>query len=581
MLDMLFLFLTSKSKRISFKFFESVNELREFINRGYNFSNYNNDERLHFLQLLIKAAEGVMINCKLENLNININKEVLNVDDIVINENNMNDYDSSEISLNEYRRSAEDVFYNIFVIFIHNFKEEGGEFFFQWINKLLTEANINDPTITTDLNRMLVVEVVLIVVKSTIECFEVETISPAYINQFCKYILSSQLLNSENFIYFLLLFLDQASPFINKEEELMMSVTDLLINTMNIKFLENISARILQEIALFNTTPNVEAFNKVFTVFSSKYDTLHPETLCLLTDFLCNIIAILDKSTNKLTKFSVEEIVQFYKAILSIPSERLVKINSIIDGLNQTDYPKVKYEFLKAHNIYHNVLKTSYFLDKTLLRNVFAIFINDTHEIIKKIYLIFINDSFVIKEISKTFTKSVHHLGQDSLLYFDFVNELMLKAYLDNPENYTSLLVFNYLYPEAIKNSPEKKEYIANSFLDLCDLVYKNLHLMKTNQVDAIIAFAQLIVNVFNELDHLLIKPDSFNALVNLLLDAIKSVCEPIMNKSVLKALSNIISNERLIGREVLNAKFSEIVYHVFASCDHFDSGSIIDVICI
>jgi hypothetical protein len=580
MLDLLFMFLTSKSRKLSFKFFESINELREFVNRGYNFYNYNNEEKISFIQFLIKLAEGVMINSKLQSLDINVNKEVINIDDIKIGSGDTDDFDTSEISLNDYRKSAEDVFYNIFVMFIHNFKEEGGELFFQWINKLLTEANVNDPLIVNDLNRLLVVEVVLNVVKSTIECFEVETVSHSYINQFIRYILKSQLLNSQNFIYFFLLFLDTASSFINKDTDVMMPVIELLINTMSIRYLESISARILQEIALFNNVPNVNAFNVVYNVFKERYDSLQHETLCLLTDYLCNMVGILDKSTNKIIQYDPSELSQFYKAILVIPSERISKVNILLDGISTNDLAKIKYEFLKAHSIYHNVLKTSYFLDKKLLRSMFSIFMNDIQAILPKIFTLFLKDNNVIKETSKTFTKAIHHLGEESILYFDYINELFLRVYIDNPDNFYVLNVYTYLYPEAIKNSKEKKDYIATTFMDLCDLVCKNIHLMRANQVDTITAFAQVLINVFNvnELDYLVVKPDSFNAVVNLFLDAVKSVSEPTMNRSVLKAISNIISSPRLISPDILVLKFEEIVYHVFSSCDHFDSGSIIDV---
>ena len=73
---MLYFFISHKSKRISFKFFETTNEMREFINRGYKFSNYDDQQKFEFLQYLIKISECVMINSKLKTYNIKVDREI-------------------------------------------------------------------------------------------------------------------------------------------------------------------------------------------------------------------------------------------------------------------------------------------------------------------------------------------------------------------------------------------------------------------------------------------------------------------------------------------------------------------------
>ena len=91
-----------------------------------------------------------MNNCKLKSLNIKYdliyNNNLLSLDlehtnssnilnsnnNLIPNENEI-ESDLNEISVVDYRNSAEDVFVNIFLILLMNFKDEGAKFFFEKI----------------------------------------------------------------------------------------------------------------------------------------------------------------------------------------------------------------------------------------------------------------------------------------------------------------------------------------------------------------------------------------------------------------------------------------------------------------
>ena len=51
-----------------------------------------------------------------------------------------------------------------------------------------------------------------------------------------------------------------------------------------------------------------------------------------------------------------------------------------------------------------------------------------------------LNFGFFIGDIDDP---SLHHLGETTILYFDIINDLMLKTYIENPENHSCLSVIN------------------------------------------------------------------------------------------------------------------------------------------
>ena len=64
-------------------------------------------------------------------------------------------------------------------------------------------ANVNDPSILNDKNRLLAVEIVLYVMTSIIESFESLEISTKIVSDFTLFILNSQLINNDNMISFI------------------------------------------------------------------------------------------------------------------------------------------------------------------------------------------------------------------------------------------------------------------------------------------------------------------------------------------------------------------------------------------
>ncbi len=201
LLELLFYFAGHKNRKVSFKFIESISEMREFINRGYKFYNYSDDEKIQFLNYLIKICESVMKNSRLKSLKLDMNsftkKDSLEIQDLEAlqeSENPSDEFDDNEdnMSVQEYRKGAEDYFYNIFLIFTHNFTEEGADYFFRWLMGILNGLNLNEDSIASDENRLLIIDVILLVVKSILDSFDVTGISDKYILNFCTHLITSK-----------------------------------------------------------------------------------------------------------------------------------------------------------------------------------------------------------------------------------------------------------------------------------------------------------------------------------------------------------------------------------------------------
>lgn len=591
--EILFYFISHKNRKISYKFFETLNEMREFINRGYKFYSYSDEEKLQFCNFLIKICESVMLNSKLKKfvtLNFqNLKKDILFIEDISSlqtpsDEFNDDDYDTQGISVIDYRKNAEDIFYNIFLIFSYNFHEPGAEFFFNWINKILTDIDINSESIISDNNRLLVVEVVLLVMKSVLDSFEVTEISPKYIINFCGLLLNSKILQNENFVISFILFLDQASPFIAKDTNLFLSLVQFLLNISKIKILESVATYVLLEISDFLKFPHVESFSIIYKLYSENYDLFSPQSLINVCDTLSNVVGILDKDNNNLIGSTNEELISYFSAILQPATERIHKtyeylialINGNISEFD-VDQNKLKIEFMKNYNVFHSVLKKSYFLNNIILKHIFDYYMRELFLVTDTILKYFVKDSNFIKEISKTYVKVVHHLGEEMGEYFEKINELMLNAYINNCDNYPCLVVLKFLYSEVAKDK-EKKDYISVNFIKLCDIISKNILIMKKNQIDLLDNFSQLFVKVLDTVNYLYLNQEIFNNCIALFLDALKSISEPSMNKNVIRVLSRIISDTHIIQKEISSPKFQDIIVGIFYNLDHYESSSIQDV---
>jgi hypothetical protein len=597
LLELFFYFSGHKNRKISFKFIESVNEMREFINRGYKFYNYNDEEKIQFLNYLIKISENVMTNCKPKSLKLDIGsfskKETLEFQDlekVQIDEEADNIQDEEEnLSVQEYRKGAEDYFYNIFLIFTHNFHEEGAEYFFRWLMGILNDLNVNEDSIASDENRLIIIHVILLVVKSILDTFDVTGISDKYILNFCSFLITSKIFGNEKMIIEFLVFLDQASSFIGRDNYLLNNTVQFLINVGKIKLLENISSYILLSISDFLKFPSTHSFGLVYEFYKTNYDSFSPQTLSYLCESLCGFVSVMDKEQKSLINITEDEVISYFALVTQPATERIHRDYTILrnyvsgesnSNVNQIslDFNKIKLDFLRNYSVLHNTLKKSFFLSRNILKNMFLIYMKEISEVTLFVFEYFVKDTIFIKELTKTYSKLLYYLEGDGVQYFDYFNNLILNAYLNNYENYTLLQILKVLYSETAKYSNEKKQYCSTNFIKLCDIINKNVYLMKKNHIELIDLYAQLFIKVLENVDYLIINEDVVQNMISLFIDAIKTIAEPSMNKSVLKSFTKIVGDRNFIPVEILEKKFYQIVYEVYSAADHYESVSVNEV---
>ena len=201
--------------------------MKNFIKGNYNFSNYNTDEKIQFMNYLIKILYNITNNClyktilkkqdillteeyiTIQNININNNKDNIN-NNIKEKEDDIDEI--NEITVDDYRTAAEDAFINIFEIFAVNYGKDGVNYFLNEVTKdiiPLLEKGIDDLT----QQNILYVEVVIYIIKNISNSFEDLSLDKTPLNKFVLIIMKSQIvLNNFILINFLLL-IDAANSY--------------------------------------------------------------------------------------------------------------------------------------------------------------------------------------------------------------------------------------------------------------------------------------------------------------------------------------------------------------------------------
>jgi hypothetical protein len=380
-----------------------------------------------------------------------------------------------------------------------------------------------------------------------------------------------------------LIFLEKASSFIGRDTLLLNNTVQFLVNIGKIKLLENISSYILLSIADFLKFPSIDCFGLIYELYKNNYDMFSLSTLSNLSECLCGFVSVLDREQKTLINLKEDDVISYFALVLQPTTERIKSDFRILqtyvnDPSFDLDFNKVKMNFMKNYTVYHYTLKRSFFLSKNILKSMFLLYMNENSEVTSFLFKYFVNDSNFIKELSKTYAKLLHYLDREALEFFDFFNELIMNAYVNNIENYSLLSVLKVLYSQTAKYSNEKKQYITENYIYLCDVINKNVYLMKNNHIELIDTYALMLIKVLDTVDYLVINESVVMNMISLFIDAIKTIAEPSMNKNVLKALSRIVEDRKFLPKEIIDKKFYDIVYEVFYAVDHYESVGVIEV---
>ena len=616
-LNLFFFFISHKIRKISQLFFETIPIIKNFINGNYKFSNYSQNEKIEFLNFLLKILLNIINNCTFKTIkkkqDILLRNEYISI--YLVNDNNQKikenegDYedDINEITIEDYRTGAEDVFSNIFAIFASNYGKEGVNFFFEQITKDIFPL-LNKPINEFEEKDILSVEVIIYAIKCIVESFETLDLDRTPLNKFTLLLISSQIILNKYILLNILLLIEEESDIFEYNKSFYSELIIFLLNELTLKINEKDSEEINRLIStvllsICNASDGIfieEIWEKMYQVYFHYYDKFSFLALYNLTESLsCSLIIQEDGSNSeeenkKQTKdyLSKEEIINHSQKLIECPIIRIIKIGEITSNKNNSEIygnkemeNKLRLEIIKNFNVMTCILKQcSYLDDKSIISEIFNLIYNKISEHLNIIINEFNKDNEIIHCIMNTLTKCSSHINIDSLeKIFPKFNELMIKSFLNNNDNYQCINVLKNIYSLKLQNIKNKdfsnKDYaeIYNYFLKLNRQICSNIITSSNYQLELMQCLSSLFVVIFpqlnsiNQEDYVIISDT-----IILLNEGIKTLCENNIINNILYAFISFIESP---NKELVEQKYNEIVNNVFSSFEHFNQKTIVSFV--
>ena len=605
--NLFFYFICHKMRKISQLFFETISVIRNFIKENYKFSNYSDNEKIQFMNFLIKILFNITNNC--------IYKKILEKQDILLAEeyitiknnsnnnsnNNINNKepeddvidDINEITIEDYRIAAEEVFIDTFGIFAENYDKNGVNYFFTEITKdiiPLLSKNINE----INEQNLLSIEVVIYIIKTVSNSFEELNLDNTPLNQFVLIIIKSQIVLNNFILVNFLLLLDEASTSLNYTNSFFSEIILFLLNQLSMKMnsdfnsiqMNKLISLILNHICDACTNIFVsEAWDKIYQVYVYYYDKFNFEILVNITESLCSLlIAEENENQNAPTNIlSKDIIINYFTKIMEISIIRIIKIGEIIENKNkeingdQEKEKKVKFEIIKNFGAITCVLKHSSFIeDKSIINKIFDDFYKKTYRQLSIIINEYNKESDIMNSFMTTFTKCSSLLNTESLnsIYQNF-NELMINSYFINNENYQCINVLKNIYNLKLQNIKDKnmtnKEYVEiyNNFLKLIRQICSAIITSSNYKLELMQCLSSFFFNIFSQLKE--INKDDYIIISDAIIlfnEGIKILCENRLINNIFYAYITFMESNNY---ELINQQYVEIIRNVFSSFEHFN----------
>ena len=614
--NLFFFFISHKIRKISQLFFETIPIIKIFINDNYKFSNYNQNEKIEFFNFLLKILLNIINNCTykaikkkqdillneeyitIDNLNLNLNNNV----NTKVNEDDFTD-DINEVTIEDYRVAAEDVFSNIFAIFAKNYGKEGINYFFDQITKeIIPFLNKNNNELNEE--QILAIEVIIYAIKSIVNNFDVLDLDKTTLNKFTLILIHSQILLNNFILLNFLLLVQEESIYFEYNKNFYSELILFLLNQLILKIDEEKSEEINRLIStvllsICDATNGIfeeSIWEKMFQVYYHYYDKFSYLTLYNLTESLCSSLIIQEDESDSVennTKIkndflSNEQIISHFKKIIDSPVVRILKIGEILVNKNNSEMyrdkdmeKKIKFEIIKNFNVITCLLKQSSFIDdKNIINTIFNIIYNKISKFLNEIINKYNKDNEIILCIMSTLTKCSSHFSIISLeQIFPKLNELMINSFFNNNDNYQCINVLKNIYSLKLQNIKEKNfsnnDYILiyNCFLKLNRQICSSIINSSNYQLELIQCLSSLFVSVFpklkmiNKEDYVIISDT-----IILLNEGIKTLCENNIINNILYAFISFIESQ---NKELIEQKYNDIVKNAFNSFEHLNQNTI------
>ena len=522
-------FLKCKIRNISTIFFEGVDEMRDFINNFYRFAGLNEQQIVDFVNYLMDIVYGIMENCsykkldqndisllKQEILNRNNNLNVTPPDSLYTkNEQNLKDKDNycdlEDMDINQYRVYASSPFYSIFFILIENFRDPGTS---QFLNKILSSLPISEINLEKNLNSELFAiktDVVLFVISSIIEIFQVDENAPFSINiihDLIKTLLSTKLIyqNQRIFIDFIVL-INKFTPQLILKPDNFINVAKFLIlvskNSNNPDIVQSCYIVLLNacneinDDIKFENSFILEIFNLYQEIYNKyKYPNITP--LENIIDIILKIVGInknrIPKNTNgPKTNNDYDQNLKNILQQITFPINNKIKMildNAENNSLNTTLKNDLKFEILKGYYLQKKIIKSLKEFSYALKNDFLQEHLNITLNLTQKIFELFQNDKNLIDPLIDFYTENAEDIGSCYNQNFDLLNQILINYFLSSSNHFYVLETLKAMYLSFLMSKDKTdKQYMPNNkfILEQYYLIMSNFinNISKDNNIDS------------------------------------------------------------------------------------------------
>ena len=483
-------FLTYKNKKISCMFFEGLNEMRDFVNNYYKFFGLNNDQKVEFVNYLMDITFQVMENCAYRKLN---QKDISQLEQEIICKsssnitNNNNDLDNNDSEdddeMNQYRQSADAVFYDIFLILVVNFNEQGAELFLKKLISFLPLNSLNDEKTLQDKLVPIRIDIVFYVFTAIVESFEIIN-SKASINilqNVIKIFTDSKIIfqNLKIFSDFLIL-VDKFSNYLGTDKQNFIKIIKLLLlvsdKSTNPIIIESCYIVMFNLTSALDKNTNVEElFSEVYERYKQIYSKYKYPNIQPLQYIINSLLAIGGISSNRIPDNITPEqnnnisnnLIMIVNQI-SLPVDNEMK--SLIENLekNKNDNKlknAIGFEIIKGYLIHQKILSQLQLFSYNL-RNLFLQeHLNKTLNLTSKIFDIFVNDKDIITPLIDFYSPNANAIGeicQNNKNFANLFNNIFLKYFLYSDSNFSVIDILKLFYLSILRNK-NSNEYLQNN----------------------------------------------------------------------------------------------------------------------
>ena len=602
LLTLFFFFISNKKRKVSQLFFESILIMKNFINSCYQFNNFSNEEKVEFSNFLLKICQNVIINCtykKIENqeillkdenicINHQENKEDKNIESDKNKEINIGE-EIDEIQIYEYRANAEDLFFNIFLIFARNFKNEGVNYFFKTITEPIIPL-LSSKLSEISLSQILSLESIIYSIKSLINAFELLIVDKSPLFQFILILMKSDIIKHDFIFSNFLLLIEEASTFYDSDNKICTQIIVFLLDNINSRindknqeiFIQLCTAVLLSICESCGNFYNNFLWEKMFFIYKNYYNIFTDISLYNMTESICSSIISLEDVDGVVNNIPFNKF-DFFKNIIEIPLINMKNFSEIIINKNHKEKEDIlKKEIQKNINVITRILKQASFIkDKSIFNSIFYLMYSNSFSYLYEIAKEYISFPDIIKPFLKMLIKSSNYLNIETLdKIFINLNKFLLELFLNNKENYESIYALKNIYFIKLKhmNITEKtiqnNEYkiILDNFIglnrEICSIIINKEY--PNNQLELINSLSTMFYYIFPLIAEL--RMDDYiviNDTVIMFIEGIKIICDNNITKNILNSFICLIRSKK---NEIINPKLNDIIFACFYSIEHYNN---------